>query len=34
MIDGIANYSGNMESRRLSARTSGIDAAIDDMIPV
>jgi len=35
MIDGIANYSGNMEvEARCHAATSGIDAAIDDMIPV
>src|SRR6266436_5202390 len=35
MIDGIANYSGNKEvEARCHAATSGIDAAIDDMIPV
>jgi cytochrome P450 len=35
MIDGIANYSGdkNVEAR-CHAATAGIDAAIDDMIPV
>src|SRR6266478_19840 len=35
MIDGIANYSGHKEvEARCHAATSGIDAAIDDMIPV
>ena len=35
MIDGIANYSGNAEvEARCHAATAGIDAAIDDMIPV
>src|SRR3982074_1367510 len=35
MIDGIANYSGNMEGEaRCHSATAGIDAAIDDMIPV
>jgi cytochrome P450 len=35
MIDGIANYSGNKEiEARCQAATAGIDAAIDDMIPV
>src|SRR5471032_424162 len=35
MIDGIANYTGNKEiEARCHADTSGIDAAIDDMIPV
>src|SRR5260221_12715017 len=35
MIDGIANYTGNKEvEARCNAATSGIDAAIDDMIPV
>ena len=35
MIDGIANYAGNPEvEARCHAATSGIDAAIDDMIPV
>src|SRR5256885_2166161 len=35
MIDGIANYTGNKEiEARCQAATSGIDAAIDDMIPV
>ena len=35
MIDGIANYGGNKEvEARCNAATSGIDAAIDDMIPV
>src|ERR1700742_3639427 len=35
MIDGIANYSGNKEvEARCNAATAGIDAAIDDMIPV
>ena len=35
MIDGIANYTGNKEvEARCHAATSGIDAAIDDMIPV
>src|ERR1700758_80954 len=35
MIDGIANYSGNKEvEARCHAATRGIDAAIDDMIPV
>ena len=35
MIDGIANYSGNNEvEARCHAATAGIDAAIDDMIPV
>jgi len=35
MIDGIANYGGNKEvEARCHAATSGIDAAIDDMIPV
>lgn len=35
MIDGIANYTGNPEiAARCNAATAGIDAAIDDMIPV
>src|SRR5258708_14515335 len=35
MIDGIANYTGNKEvEARCHAATSGIDAAIDDMIAV
>jgi cytochrome P450 len=35
MIDGIANYTGNKEvAARCNAATAGIDAAIDDMIPV
>jgi cytochrome P450 len=35
MIDGIANYAGNPEvEARCHAATAGIDAAIDDMIPV
>jgi len=35
MIDGIANYTGNKEvEARCRAATRGIDAAIDDMIPV
>jgi cytochrome P450 len=35
MIDGIANYAGNKEvEARCHAATAGIDAAIDDMIPV
>ncbi len=35
MIDGIANYTGNKEvEARCHTATSGIDAAIDDMIPV
>src|SRR3954451_15708523 len=35
MIDGIANYTGNGEvEARCRAATAGIDAAIDDMIPV
>jgi cytochrome P450 len=35
MIDGIANYSGNAEiEARCHAATAGIDAAIDDMVPV
>src|SRR5476651_360138 len=35
MIDGIANYSGNKEvEARCHRATAGIDAAIDDMIPV
>jgi cytochrome P450 len=35
MIDGIANYTGNKEvEAHCNAATSGIDAAIDDMIPV
>lgn len=35
MIDGIANYTGNKEiETRCHAATAGIDAAIDDMIPV
>src|SRR3984957_13331808 len=35
MIDGIANYAGNKEAEaRCHAATAGIDAAIDDMIPV
>src|SRR3954471_20524943 len=35
MIDGIANYSGNKDvEARCHAATAGIDAAIDDMIPV
>jgi cytochrome P450 len=35
MIDGIANYTGNKEvEARCNAATAGIDAAIDDMVPV
>jgi cytochrome P450 len=35
MIDGIANYSGDSQvEARCHAATAGIDAAIDDMIPV
>src|SRR6201999_778642 len=35
MIDGIANYTGNAEvEARCHAATAGIDAAIDDMLPV
>ncbi len=35
MIDGIANYTGDKEvEARCHAATAGIDAAIDDMIPV
>ncbi|MGL4287615.1 MAG: cytochrome P450 [Phreatobacter sp.] len=35
MIDGIANYSGKPEVEvRCRAATAGIDAAIDDMLPV
>jgi cytochrome P450 len=35
MIDGIANYSGDSRvEARCHAATAGIDAAIDDMIPV
>ncbi len=35
MIDGIANYAGNPEiTARCHAATAGIDAAIDDMVPV
>src|SRR3981189_1557369 len=35
MIDGIANYTGKKEvEARCHAATAGIDAAIDDMIPV
>ncbi len=35
MIDGIANYTGNKEvEARCNAATAGIDAAIDDMIPI
>jgi cytochrome P450 len=35
MIDGIANYAGNKEvEARCHAATAGIDAAIDDMVPV
>jgi cytochrome P450 len=35
MIEGIANYTGNKEvEARCHAATAGIDAAIDDMIPV
>jgi len=35
MIDGIANYTGNREvEARCNAATAGIDAAIDDMVPV
>ena len=35
MIDGIANYVGNPEvEARCQAATAGIDAAIDDMVPV
>src|SRR6202521_6484198 len=35
MIDGIANYTGNSAvEARCHAATAGIDAAIDDMIPV
>ncbi len=35
MIDGIANYTGDPAvEARCNAATSGIDAAIDDMVPV
>src|SRR5580692_1507801 len=35
MIDGIANYTGNRQVEALcNAATAGIDAAIDEMIPV
>src|ERR1700757_2245152 len=35
MIDGIANYTGNKDvEARCNPATAGIDAAIDDMIPV
>ncbi len=35
MIDGIANYAGDADiEARCHAATSGIDAAIDDMLPV
>ncbi|WP_315725573.1 MULTISPECIES: cytochrome P450 [unclassified Bradyrhizobium] len=35
MIDGIANYTGDPQvEARCNAATSGIDAAIDDMLPV
>ncbi len=35
MIDGIANYAGNPDvEARCHAATAGIDAAIDDMLPV
>lgn len=35
MIDGIANYAGNPDvEARCNAATAGIDAAIDDMVPV
>lgn len=35
MIDGVANYTGNPEvEARCHAATAGIDAAIDDMVPV
>jgi cytochrome P450 len=35
MIDGIANYTGNKEvEARCNGATAGIDAAIDDMIPI
>jgi cytochrome P450 len=35
MIDGIANYSGKADiEARCHAATAGIDAAIDDMVPV
>jgi len=35
MIDGIANYTGNKGvEARCNAATAGIDAAIDDMLPV
>ena len=35
MIDGIANYTGDKAvEARCHAATSGIDAAIDDMVPV
>jgi len=35
MIDGIANYTGDPEiEARCNAATAGIDAAIDDMLPV
>ena len=35
MIDGIANYTGDRQvEARCHAATSGIDAAIDDMVPV
>ena len=35
MIDGIANYTGNKDvEARCNAATAGIDAAIDDMLPV
>ena len=35
MIDGIANYTGDTEvEARCNAATAGIDAAIDDMLPI
>ncbi len=35
MIDGIANYTGDAAvEARCHAATAGIDAAIDDMVPV
>ena len=35
MIDGIANYAGDPAvEARCHAATAGIDAAIDDMVPV
>lgn len=34
MIDGIANYTGDSQVEGVVAATAGIDAAIDDIIPV